>query len=104
VAEPNIKLDPKQIEEFCKKWNIIEFSLFGSVLRDDFGPESDVDVLVTYLPNYKLTLDELLKSEKELSSLIGRRVELIERSSVEMSPNYIRRHHILSTARTFYVA
>lgn len=104
MSEPNIKLDPKRIEEFCKKWHIVEFSLFGSVLRDDFEPDSDVDVLVTYAPDYSLTLEELLHSEEELAAIVGRKVELIERSSVETSPNYIRRHHILSTAKTFYVA
>lgn len=99
-----IELDRKRIEEFCVKWHIVEFSLFGSVLRDDFGPGSDVDVLVRYHPDYTLTLQDLLCSEDEISGIVGRKVELIERSSVEKSPNYIRRHHILNTAQTFYVA
>jgi len=100
----NIDVNPEKIEAFCKKWRIVELAFFGSVLRDDFGPESDVDVLVTYQSDYNLTLQDILSSEDELSVLLGRKAEVIERSSVEKSPNYIRRHHILSTARTYYVA
>jgi len=99
-----IELDRNSIAEFCQKWHIVEFSLFGSVLREDFRPDSDVDVLVTYQPDYQLTLQDLLSSEEELGNILGRKAELIERSSVEKSPNYIRKHHILSTAKTLYVA
>jgi hypothetical protein len=101
---PDIKISlmPDRIEAFCRKWRIVELSLFGSVLRDDFGPDSDVDVLITFEPGAAWTLWDLVQAEQELAGLTGRPVDLIERQTVEKSGNWVRRRNILSSARTIY--
>lgn len=93
-----------KIEEFCQKWKIVEFSLFGSALRDDFRPDSDVDVLVTFAPQVKVSLSDLINMEEELRDIFGREVDLIDRKSIERSENYIRRKHILNSLEVIYVA
>ena len=99
-----IPVPMEAIEAFCQKWQITEFALFGSVLRDDFGPESDVDVLVTYAPGIEWTLQKYQAMYDEIEALFGRKVDVINRKSVERSDNYIRRKAILNSARMIYVA
>ena len=103
MAESTIDISSRQVEAFCRKWKIREFSLFGSVLRDDFGPDSDIDVLVTFEDSARWGLWDVIAAEEELAELLGRRVDLVERRSVEQSENWIRRKSILDTARTIYV-
>lgn len=100
----HINVPQQEIEAFCCKWNIVEFSLFGSVLREDFSPNSDVDVLVDYAPGYQPNLDNLLQMEDELVSLFGRSVDLVERELIEGSANYLRRRNILSSLEQIYAA
>jgi len=102
-AEPRIAIDREKIAEFCRKWRIVEFALFGSVLRDDFRPDSDVDVLVRFVPEARWGLFDLGRMEEELRDMFGREVDLIERASVERSANYIRRREVLSSAEAVYV-
>jgi predicted nucleotidyltransferase len=104
TIHPNVTVTPEQVEAFCRKWNITRFELFGSVLRDDFTPESDVDVLVTFKDREQHKLGGLLDMEEELKSMFGRRVDLVERRLVEQSPNWVRRRHILESARPVYAA
>jgi len=92
------------IAEFCKKWQIREFALFGSVLRDDFRPDNDVDVLVTYMPTAHPSLFSLVQMEAELKKIFGRDVDLVDRLSVESSENYICRQNVLTSAVIFYSA
>lgn len=99
-----IDIDRAEIEAYCKKWKIIEFSFFGSILRDDFGPDSDVDVLVVFDPNEKISAFDFIDAEEELSRLLKRPVDLVERIAVERSRNPIRRQHILDSAMYYYVA
>ena len=94
----------EKIEAFCGKWKVQRMWLFGSALRDDFGPESDVDVLVEFAPEARWSLLDLVSAEQELSEIMGRPVDLVERQGVEQSDNWIRRRHILENARTLYVA
>jgi predicted nucleotidyltransferase len=101
---PRIELDMPRIEEFCKKWQIVEFSLFGSVLTDEFRPDSDVDVMVKFAPEARVGLFEFIDVEEELEGIIGRKIDLITRPSVERSENYLMRRSILSGTRTFYAA
>jgi predicted nucleotidyltransferase len=72
-----LKLDDDALRAFCERWGIVELALFGSVLRDDFGPGSDVDVLVTCAPEARRTAFEHLRAERELASLLGRTVDLV---------------------------
>ena len=100
----NIDVPRKRVAEFCHKWKIVELSLFGSVLRADFRPDSDIDVLVTFAPGSRYSLFDLVHMEEELEKIIGRKVDLVERSAIEQSENYIRRKHILNSAQAVYVA
>lgn len=101
-GQPRIQIDPVKIKAFCEKWKIKELSLFGSVLRDDFGPESDVDVLVSYSDGFVPRIDDILNAEEELKTLFGRDVDLVDRLAVEQSHNYIRRRRILGMASRIY--
>lgn len=94
----------KQIADFCKRWNIVELALFGSVLRDDFHPDSDIDVLVKFASGTRPTLEDYMGMEEELQAIFRRKVDLVERGLVEQSENYIRRKHILNSAQVIYVA
>ena len=93
-----------KIEAFCHKWKIAELSLFGSILRDDFSPDSDVDLLVTFEPGIRWGILELLEMEEELKAITGRQVDIVNRKSIEASGNWIRRDSILKSATPYYVA
>lgn len=99
-----IPIPQEEIAAFCRRWKIIELALFGSVLRDDFGPDSDVDVLVRFDPRARHTLLDIVQIQDELSSALGRETDLVERATVEKSPNHIRRNAILQSAETIYAA
>ena len=77
------ELDAPAVAEFCRKWHIAEMSLFGSVLRDDFKADSDVDVLIAYVDGHGLTRFEKLKAVDELSEIFGRKVDMVSRSALE---------------------
>ena len=91
-----------EIVTFCKRWQVTELALFGSVLRDDFGPESDVDVLVRFKEDAQYTLFDLDDMEMELKKIFGREVDLVSRRGVEASSNYLRRKSILQSAQVIY--
>ena len=90
------------IAAFCKRWQVVELALFGSVLRDDFGPESDIDVLVAFGEGARHTLFDMVEMEEELKAIFGRDVDLTERAGIEQSRNHIRRKAILRSAETIY--
>ena len=98
-----IDLPHDQIAEFCRRWNVSELALFGSVLRDDFRPDSDVDVLVDF-PSVETTptLLDHVEMQDELVRIFGRRVDLVTREGLEFSRNPIRQRAILDSARVLY--
>ena len=96
-----IELPTERIAAFCEKWGVGELALFGSVLRDDFGPDSDVDVLVTFRPGASMTFEGFLDMRDELSQIFGREVDLVEKRLVT---NPFRRHEILTTKKVLYAA
>jgi hypothetical protein len=102
--KPKIEIPRDEIAAFCRKWEIEELSLFGSALREDFRPDSDVDMLVRFSPEAHWGLFDLMRMEEELKTIFGREVDLVERSSVEQSRNYIRRKAILNTLEMIYAA
>lgn len=104
TIHPRLNVTHEQIAEFCERWNIVRFELFGSVLRDDFRDDSDVDVLVTFAPETKRGIREMVEMESQLIALFGRPVDFIVRELVETSENYIRRRAILDSARPVYAA
>ncbi len=101
-TKPGIDVPREKIAEFCKKWKIREFSLFGSVLREDFRPDSDIDVLVTFREDAKHTLFDLVHMESELKQILGHEVDIVSRRGIESSRNYIRRNAILNSAEAVY--
>jgi predicted nucleotidyltransferase len=99
-----LEISMDKIADFCHRWKITELALFGSVLRDDFRPDSDIDVLVTFGPDTSWRFYDLVSMKDELEAMFGRPVDLIEKRLVERSENYIRRKHILNHMETIYVA
>jgi predicted nucleotidyltransferase len=99
-----VDVDLTKIAEFCIRWNILEFAFFGSVLRDDFRADSDLDVLVTFAPSSKWTLLDHVDMQDELKDMFGRDVDLVSRHGIERSANYIRRRAILESAQVLYAA
>lgn len=95
---------PEEVAGYCERWRIAEMALFGSVLRDDFGPHSDIDVLVRFAPGPTPGLFGMARMERELAELFGHRIDLVTRGAVENSRNPIRRRAILDSARTVYAA
>lgn len=102
IALP-INLPIDQIEKFCKHWQIIELSFFGSILRDDFHADSDIDILVAFAPTANWGLLDHAQMQEELETLLNRPIDLISKRAIERSSNWIRRQEILSTAQTIYV-
>ena len=96
------EIPAEDIKAFCRKWGIRELVLFGSALREDFGPESDIDVLVTFVPETRHGLFNLVRIQDELKEIFGRDVDLVSRRGVETSRNAIRRKAILDSARVIY--
>ena len=94
----------EQLAEFCHRWQVAELALFGSILRDDFSPESDIDRLISYQPTAKRGLFETVRMRDELLSLLHRNVDLMSKVAIENSPNWRRRKTILNSAAVIYVA
>ncbi len=101
IAEQT-KIPKEKIKEFCRRWQIAELALFGSVLRDDFRPDSDIDVLVTFAGNADPSLFDQIDMQDELKMILGRSVDLVSRRGIEKSRNYLRRQSILGSAQVVY--
>ncbi len=89
------------LADFCRRWKIIELALFGSVLRDDFNDESDIDVLVTFTDDAQWSLLDFVRVRQELQDLLGRKVDLVEKPAIR---NPFRRYEILRTYEVIYAA
>ncbi|MCI0551494.1 MAG: nucleotidyltransferase family protein [Anaerolineae bacterium] len=103
-TKPGITFPRKKLAEFCRRWKISELAFFGSVLRDDFRPSSDIDLLVSFSPMAKISLFDLVRMQNELKEIFGQEVDLVERCAIEKSENYIRRKNILENLKIIYVA
>ena len=97
-------MNRQQIADFCRKWQVSELYVFGSVLRDDFGPESDIDVAVRFSPGATYSLFDLVDMEVELKGLFGREVDLLAVRAIEKTPNPFRRPAILSSIELVHAA
>jgi len=100
----NLEISEDALADFCHRWRITELAVFGSVLTEQFRPDSDADVIVTFEPDTRWTLFDIVQMEDELAHVFGRDVDLSEKSAVEKSENYIRRRNILKSAQTIYGA
>jgi len=94
----------RQLLNFITKWKITELALFGSILRDDFGPKSDVDFLALFAPESQWTLFDKERLREELSKLIHRDIDMVSKRAIERSRNPYRRESILTTSRVIYVS
>ena len=90
------------IAAFCERWQVTELALFGSVLRDDFRPDSDIDVLIAFSDGARHTLFDMVHMEEELKALFGREVDLVSRRGIERSRNHLRRKAILESAESIH--
>lgn len=99
IIHDRLKVSLPQIEAYCQRWQISEFALFGSVLRDDFRPDSDVDVLVVFAPDSQWGLFDLMEMERELEAMFGRKIDLVEKRGLK---NPYRRANILNTHQVIY--
>lgn len=95
-----ISIDPEQVADFCRRHEVQELALFGSVLREDFGPKSDVDLLVTFTPDARVSLFDLVDMAEDLSLLLGRRVDLVLKRGLKPR---IRRS-VLESSEVIYAA
>jgi predicted nucleotidyltransferase len=97
-----IPLPDQALRSFCERWKVRELAVFGSVLRDDFRADSDIDLLVSFADDARWGLWDLIAAEQELAGILNRPVDLVERRSVEQSENWRRRADILNSAQTIY--
>jgi predicted nucleotidyltransferase len=104
MSRPKIGIPKKKIALFCQRWRIKEFALFGSALREDFNPTSDLDILVTFAPEADWGLLDQVRMEQELVELFRREVDIISKQAVEQNHNWLRRREILNTAQVIYAA
>jgi uncharacterized protein len=93
-----IEIDKDKLRDFCRRWKITEFALFGSAVGEDFRPDSDVDVLVSFAEDAEWSLFDHVHMQDELRELFGREVDLLTRRAVEHSTNPYRQRAILQTA------
>jgi uncharacterized protein len=101
MSRVRVPLPREAIVDFCRRWKVREFSLFGSVVRDDFRPDSDIDVLVSFAPDTPWSLADLAEMREELMTLFGREIDLVEREALR---NPFRRHAILTTREIIHAA
>ncbi|MCL2442033.1 MAG: nucleotidyltransferase domain-containing protein [Treponema sp.] len=101
LQKNGIFLNFNDVRELCKKYFIIELSIFGSSIREDFNQNSDVDILVSFERNSKITLFDIIELENEFSKLLNRKVDVVEKESLK---NPIRKDKILSTREIIYAA
>ena len=101
AANKSVLPSADEIAAFCRKWMVVELSLFGSVLRGDFGADSDVDVLVDFAPGAPWSLFDWVDMIDELRGLFGRKVDLVEKSGLR---NPFLRQEILGNREVLYAA
>ncbi|MCX6053518.1 MAG: nucleotidyltransferase family protein [Chloroflexi bacterium] len=102
MVVPKALVSRKKISAFCKRWKAEEFSLFGSVVREDFSSQSDIDALVSFAPNSNWSLFDHVQMKQELQEIFGREVDLITRRALEQSRNTLLRSEILGSAKIIY--
>ncbi len=100
----HFELPEAKIADFCRRWKISEFAFFGSVLRDDFRSDSDLDVLVTFKPDAAWSLFDHVEMRNELAQILGREVDLLSHDAIAQSDNSPRRRAILESAQVIHAA
>jgi predicted nucleotidyltransferase len=95
-------LSMPEITQFCQHWQIIELALFGSILKEEFRDDSDIDLLLDFSPEAQQGLLTLAKIKHQLEAYSGRQIDIALKQSIENSENWIRRNEILKTAQVIY--
>jgi hypothetical protein len=98
-----IPIPTERLDEFCRRWKIAELRVFGSALREDFRPDSDLDLLVRFAPEADWSLLDHVTMD-ELSGIVGRKVDLVSQRASERSSNWIRRKAILESAEPYFAS
>jgi len=101
MSKVPIAIPKRKIATFCQRWKIVEFGLFGSVLRDDFETSSDIDVLVSFASDAQTSLFDLAQMQIELTGLFERPVDILEKEGLR---NPFRKREILKTVKVIYTA
>ena len=104
MSKVKIQVPTTRISNFCKRWNVSEFAIFGSAVSADFHSSSDVDIMISFDPNASISLFDMVNMQDELKQIFGRDVDLVTKSGVENSRNYLRRKAILDSAQVIHVA
>jgi predicted nucleotidyltransferase len=104
MTRNGINLGSEEVRRFCQRWKVSKLSVFGSVLRQDFRADSDVDFLVEFEEDEDWDLFDDLQMQDELSTIIGRESNILTRRAVESAQNPLLRHNILNTAETVCAA
>ncbi len=99
IMQERLQTSLSKIADFCQRWHIIEFALFGSVLRDDFRPDSDIDILVVYQPDFKQTFEDKIQAQTELEALFNREVDITRKHGLV---NPFSRREILQQHRIIH--
>jgi predicted nucleotidyltransferase len=102
ILYQRLGINSQKLQEFCQKAKISELCLFGSILRDDFNPDSDIDIIVTFNPDITMSLLQFVDLEYQLQDLFKRPVDLVEKTTVEKDFNWIRRQEILNNYQVIY--
>jgi predicted nucleotidyltransferase len=104
TVSARLRCDTARLADFCRRWKITRLEAFGSVLRSDYRPDSDVDLLATFADDAHCTLFDRVRMRDELTAILGRPVDLVNRRAIERSRNWIRRAGILESAEPWYDA
>lgn len=101
MTQLQIDIPKDKIKDFCRRWKIVEFALIGSVLRDDFRPDSDIDILLSFEESAGWSLYDVVDMKDELKTLFGREVDLVEKEAIR---NPYRRRNMLMDKEVLYAA
>jgi len=102
MKNPGLAYPQKELADFCQRWKVAEVAVFGAALRDDFRPDSGVELLVTFAPEGRWSHFDLINMQNELELIFDRKVELVERKALEQSLNAARRKNILGNLEVIY--
>lgn len=97
-----IPITTEQLQDFCRRWKIAKLRVFGSALRDDFRPDSDLDLLVRFNPDADWSLLDHVEMEEKLFGIVGHKVDLVSQRAIERSSKWIRRKAILESAEPWW--
>lgn len=95
-----LDLDSERLERFARQFGVQELSLFGSAVREDFSPESDVDVLISFLPGTRVSLFDLVDMTDQLAQILGRPVDLVTKQGLKP----LIKQSVIGTSRVIYAA